>query len=191
MAHGSCARLAIRSRLSDCPSHRHVPYDLYIGITASTTTAVTGHCNFSLLSTQPITNSSYTDTHEQHNYGRHPSSCSSCQQKKPPVRQASRRETSIRPSSRSRDCPDSQTALAICPSTRLETGVGEEGCMKAAYVKSKPTLALLPSLRCEIECFKTKMRPRTPDRSPHDRELLRGTPADYCPVMFHEVEPQK
>lgn len=92
MAHGSCARLAIRSRLSDCPSHRHVPYDLYIGITASTTTSVTGHCNFSLLSTQPVTNSSYTDTHEQHKHGRHPSSCSSCQQKKPPVRQASRRE---------------------------------------------------------------------------------------------------
>lgn len=39
---------------------------------------------------------------------------------------------------------------------KTRTGVGEEGCMVAADVKSKKTLALLPSLRCEIECFQTR-----------------------------------
>jgi hypothetical protein len=33
--------------------------------------------------------------------------------------------------------------------------VGEEGCMVAAGVKTKKILALLPSLRCKIECSKS------------------------------------
>jgi hypothetical protein len=50
------------------------------------------------------------------------------------------------------------------------TGVGEEGCMVAADVKSKNPGAA-PSLRCEIECFKTKAD-ATPDPGsiPHGRQ---------------------
>lgn len=38
---------------------------------------------------------------------------------------------------------------------KTRRGVGEEGCMVAADVKSKNPGAA-PSLRCEIECFKTR-----------------------------------
>lgn len=75
------ARLAIRSRASDC--HLTDTYDLYTYRDHSLpTTHPYPQSSIAIshfLSTQPVTNSLVPDAHEQHNYGSRPFSCSSCQ----------------------------------------------------------------------------------------------------------------
>ena len=65
----------------------------------------------------------YPGTHEQHNYGRYPSSCSSCQQKSlPPGKHRAAKKTRSVPRQGARIVQTLQTALTIRPSTRPENG---------------------------------------------------------------------
>jgi hypothetical protein len=164
-------------------------YDLYIGITASQPYPQSGIAISLFLDPNQSQSLLYPGTHEQHSYGRRPVLVLLTPAKSisRPASLAPRK--SIRSSSGSQDvCQIAvSTGTNVCPSIRLETGVGEEGCMVAADVKSKNPGAA-PSLRCEIECFKTKAD-ATPDPGsiPHGQGILRGTRADCCHVMFHEA----
>ena len=98
------------------------------------------------------------------------SSCSSCQRKASPVRQASRRETRSVPHQRSQDDQNSHWHYYML-FDESRSRVGEGGCMVAADVKSKNPGAA-PSLRCEIECFQTGRCLPGPRIDPHGRVYL-------------------
>ena len=153
MAHGSSARLAIRSRASDCLSHRTrtIPpsgsqphnHSHNRALQSSSSSTPTSHKN------SPVP----WHTRATH-YGKHPPSCSSCQQQ-PPVRQARRRVTRSVPRQGARMSSRCNHGAIVCSSTRLERVSVREAAWWLQLSELK-ILVAASSPRCEIECFKTR-----------------------------------
>jgi hypothetical protein len=105
-------------------------YDPFIGITASTTIPTTGHCNLSLSRPPTSHKNSPVPWHTRAtHYGKHPSSCSSCQPTA--SRPASTAPRKLDPSLvREPGCQNRCIhGATVCSSTRLE----RVSVRKAAY----------------------------------------------------------
>lgn len=185
MAHGSCARLGIRSRASDCHlTDRHVRF-VYRG-------SQPHHYNrnwalrFLSLSTQPVTNSLKPGTHEQHTTADIRRRVLVLLMPAKASRPASiGRENSIRPSSRSRDAKTLK-ATKTCSSTRLE-GVSVRKAAWWLQTSNLKTLAPLLRFAARSNVSRLDASPRTRVDHP-SHTTLRGTRADYSLVVFHELQ---